>query len=116
MTSPRSRTPHVEFDAGGCDRGLAPFPDAGRRAAPPQAGTAAALTTRAVTLRASSVSPCLRVGSDKRRHLTAVERKLLTMKSPALDAAAEQLLRELAPQVLGATLRRYGDFSAAEDA
>ena len=33
-----------------------------------------------------------------------------------LDAAAEQLLRELAPQVLGATLRRYGDFSAAEDA
>jgi RNA polymerase sigma factor (sigma-70 family) len=33
-----------------------------------------------------------------------------------LDAAAEQLLRELAPQVLGATIRRYGDFSAAEDA
>jgi len=32
------------------------------------------------------------------------------------DAAAEQLLRELAPQVLGATMRRYGDFSAAEDA
>lgn len=38
------------------------------------------------------------------------------MKSPPLDAAAEQLLRELAPQVLGATMRRYGDFSAAEDA
>ena len=38
------------------------------------------------------------------------------MKSPPLDAAAEQLLRELAPQVLGATIRRYGDFSAAEDA
>jgi RNA polymerase sigma factor (sigma-70 family) len=28
----------------------------------------------------------------------------------------ESLLRELAPQVLGATVRRYGDFSAAEDA
>ena len=38
------------------------------------------------------------------------------MKSPALDTATEQLLRELAPQVLGATIRRYGDFAAAEDA
>jgi RNA polymerase sigma factor (sigma-70 family) len=28
----------------------------------------------------------------------------------------EQLLRDLAPQVLGATMRRYGDFAAAEDA
>jgi RNA polymerase sigma factor (sigma-70 family) len=28
----------------------------------------------------------------------------------------EQLLRELAPQVLGAIVRRYGDFAAAEDA
>ena len=28
----------------------------------------------------------------------------------------EHLLRELAPQVLGATLRRYRDFAAAEDA
>ena len=28
----------------------------------------------------------------------------------------ENLLRELAPQVLGAIIRRYGDFSAAEDA
>lgn len=35
---------------------------------------------------------------------------------PALDSAAEQLLRELAPQVLGATVRRFGDFAAAEDA
>ena len=33
-----------------------------------------------------------------------------------LSADAEQLLRELAPQVLGAVLRRYGDFAAAEDA
>ena len=38
------------------------------------------------------------------------------MTSTYVDAAAEQLLRELAPQVLGATMRRYGDFSAAEDA
>jgi RNA polymerase sigma factor (sigma-70 family) len=29
---------------------------------------------------------------------------------------AERLLRELAPQVLGAVVRRYGDFAAAEDA
>ena len=32
------------------------------------------------------------------------------------DAAVEDLLRELAPQVLGALVRRYGDFDAAEDA
>jgi predicted RNA polymerase sigma factor len=34
----------------------------------------------------------------------------------SLDRRAEQLLRELAPQVLGATLRRFRDFSACEDA
>jgi RNA polymerase sigma factor (sigma-70 family) len=33
-----------------------------------------------------------------------------------LDADAECLLRDLAPQVLGAVVRRYGDFAAAEDA
>ena len=33
-----------------------------------------------------------------------------------LDASALHLLRELAPQVLGAVARRYGDFAAAEDA
>jgi RNA polymerase sigma factor (sigma-70 family) len=33
-----------------------------------------------------------------------------------LDAAAEHLLRELAPQVLGAVIRRFHDFAAAEDA
>src|SRR6476619_2221695 len=32
---------------------------------------------------------------------------------PVID---ERLLRELAPQVLGAVVRRYGDFGAAEDA
>src|SRR5690242_6205404 len=35
---------------------------------------------------------------------------------PAPDTAIESLLRELAPQVLGAVLRRYRDFPAAEDA
>src|SRR5579871_602550 len=33
-----------------------------------------------------------------------------------LDASGENLLRELAPQVLGALIRRFGDFAAAEDA
>jgi RNA polymerase sigma factor (sigma-70 family) len=33
-----------------------------------------------------------------------------------MDSPAENLLRELAPQVLGAVIRRFGDFSAAEDA
>jgi predicted RNA polymerase sigma factor len=33
-----------------------------------------------------------------------------------LDAAAQGLLRELAPQVLGAVVRRWGDLAAAEDA
>jgi RNA polymerase sigma factor (sigma-70 family) len=32
------------------------------------------------------------------------------------DAASEHLLRELAPQVLGAVVRRFRDFAAAEDA
>jgi RNA polymerase sigma factor (sigma-70 family) len=35
---------------------------------------------------------------------------------PALDANAENLLRELAPQVLGSVVRRFKDFAAAEDA
>ena len=33
-----------------------------------------------------------------------------------LDPAGEQLLRTLTPQVLGAVVRRFGDFAAAEDA
>ena len=33
-----------------------------------------------------------------------------------MDFAGENLLREIAPQVLGALVRRFGDFSAAEDA
>ena len=38
------------------------------------------------------------------------------MTATSLDFAGENLLRELAPQVLGAVVRRFGDFSAAEDA
>ena len=34
----------------------------------------------------------------------------------ATESSVESLLRELAPQVLGATTRRFGDFAAAEDA
>jgi RNA polymerase sigma factor (sigma-70 family) len=38
------------------------------------------------------------------------------MSAGALEPGAETLLRELAPRVLGALLRRSGDFAAAEDA
>ena len=45
------------------------------------------------------------------------------MTSPSIDSASDSsdapvwhLLRELAPQVLGAVARRHGDFAAAEDA
>jgi len=34
----------------------------------------------------------------------------------ALDSNAERLLRDLAPQVLGAVVRRFRDFAACEDA
>jgi RNA polymerase sigma factor (sigma-70 family) len=43
-----------------------------------------------------------------------VTRPALTSRS--LDTASEHLLRELAPQVLGAVIRRFRDFAAAEDA
>ncbi len=38
------------------------------------------------------------------------------MTSAAHDSSVGHLLRELAPQVLGAVARRHGDFAAAEDA
>lgn len=38
------------------------------------------------------------------------------MTSRSLDARTERLLRDLAPQVLGAVIRRYRDFPASEDA
>ena len=38
------------------------------------------------------------------------------LTSRSLDTASEHLLRELAPQVLGAVIRRFRDFAAAEDA
>ncbi|MGH7518463.1 MAG: RNA polymerase sigma factor [Gemmatimonadales bacterium] len=37
------------------------------------------------------------------------------MTPESLDSTASHLLRELAPQVLGAVARRHGDFAAAED-
>ena len=38
------------------------------------------------------------------------------MKSTRLDSRIEPLLREMAPQVLGAVVRRYRNFAASEDA
>ena len=38
------------------------------------------------------------------------------MNADGLDSTGENLLRELAPQVLGAVVRRFGDFRSAEDA
>ena len=40
----------------------------------------------------------------------------MSTKAPSLDARGEQVLRDLAPRVLGAILRRFNDFAAAEDA
>ena len=47
-----------------------------------------------------------------------MEKYLETAGGRALNVPrdVEDLLRELAPQVLGALVRRYGDFDAAEDA
>ncbi len=38
------------------------------------------------------------------------------MSSPPLETRVEHLLRDLTPQVLGAVIRRFRDFSASEDA
>src|SRR5215471_20569018 len=38
------------------------------------------------------------------------------MNAKLREVASEHLLRELAPQVLGAIVRRFHDFTAAEDA
>ena len=40
----------------------------------------------------------------------------LSVMPSSLDTRCEHLLRELAPQVLGAVVRRFRDFAAAEDA
>ena len=40
----------------------------------------------------------------------------MTSSTARLRLTGEHLLRELAPQVLGAVVRRFGDFAAAEDA
>ena len=38
------------------------------------------------------------------------------MESPRLDPVTERLLRDLAPQVLGALMHKFRDFAACEDA
>ena len=38
------------------------------------------------------------------------------MSDTSPNAGSEHLLRDLAPQVLGAVIRRFHDFAAAEDA
>ena len=38
------------------------------------------------------------------------------MSHPSLDRDTQDLLRDLAPQVLGSVTRRYRDFAACEDA
>jgi predicted RNA polymerase sigma factor len=40
----------------------------------------------------------------------------VSTSSAGFDSGAESLLRTLAPQVLGALVRRYGHFDTAEDA
>src|SRR6266571_3607903 len=47
---------------------------------------------------------------------SADERAARRILVSSLDAASEHLLRELAPQVLGAVIRRFRDFADAEDA
>src|SRR5215471_13211717 len=47
-----------------------------------------------------------------RNPATSWPRDLVTMSDPRI----EDLLRRLAPQVLGALIRRYGHFDTAEDA
>ena len=50
-----------------------------------------------------------RKNNEREARRTAVTTRLL-------DSQSEHLLRELAPQVLGAVIRRFRDFAAAEDA
>ena len=66
----------------------------------------------------SSRSTCARSWSRRRRTPPRWTAFLAHGRGrPAdLPAAVEDLLRELAPQVLGVARRRYGDFDAAEDA
>ncbi len=48
--------------------------------------------------------------------MDALTGRLVLFDSFSMDNRSEYLLRELAPQVLGIVVRRFGDFAAAEDA
>ena len=53
---------------------------------------------------------------EVRQVMSAPPDSLVGGDAAAMKTTGEHLLRELAPQVLGAVVRRYGDFGAAEDA
>ncbi len=55
---------------------------------------------------------CVRSTSTSRTSKAERESRL----PPVITAEVEDLLRRLAPQVLGAVVRRYGNFDLAEDA
>jgi hypothetical protein len=61
-------------------------------------------------------APCLRVDRDKRRHLTAVGRKSLNDEEPVPERGGGADAARARAAGAGATMRRYGEFSAAEDA
>ena len=50
------------------------------------------------------------------RPIVDVQRRPGGLTAPCADTEVEDLLRRLAPQVLGAVVRRYGHFDTAEDA
>src|SRR5262245_22500069 len=53
---------------------------------------------------------------DSRASVQGSTEIMVVVKTPRVEGSVEHVLRELAPQVLGATMRKYGDFAAAEDA
>src|SRR5260370_5350490 len=61
-----------------------------------------------------------RQGADRSAPRDGRSARLLTLQPPhrgiGRDIRGEDLLRELAPQVLGALVRQYGQFDACEDA
>ena len=73
-------------------------------------GAAAILVTAAILASFTPAARAARVDVDQRAAAG------VTSWDGGHRALREELLRELAPQVLGAVIRRFGDFSAAEDA